>query len=130
MEGFKASGLAPFGASYEHPFPLRQRGTAEARTGANVVGHIDGTVSPGRYIVVTAHYDHIGVAQSGDVFNGADDNASGAAALHVVGREDAQIAQQAVGVEEIALDGLRPRDRQAAGRREQTRGDGRRSRHE
>jgi hypothetical protein len=36
---------------------------------------------PRRYIVVTAHYDHIGVAANGQVYNGADDNASGTAAL-------------------------------------------------
>ena len=32
------------------------------------------------YLVVTAHYDHLGV-RGGQVFNGADDNASGVAAL-------------------------------------------------
>ena len=32
-------------------------------------------------ILVSAHYDHIGVNQGGEVFNGADDNASGASAL-------------------------------------------------
>jgi pimeloyl-ACP methyl ester carboxylesterase len=82
VERFKASGLAPFGASYEHAFPLRRRESdTEARTGANVVGRIDGTRPQRRYIVVTAHYDHIGVGASGQVFNGADDNASGTAAL-------------------------------------------------
>ena len=82
-ERFKASGLAPIGASYEHAFPLRRRETdKEPRTGANVVGRIEGTrQQPRRYIVVTAHYDHIGVAANGQVYNGADDNASGTAAL-------------------------------------------------
>ena len=32
-------------------------------------------------IVLTAHYDHVGEDSSGEVFNGADDNASGTAAL-------------------------------------------------
>jgi pimeloyl-ACP methyl ester carboxylesterase len=81
-ERFKASGLAPFGASYEHPFALRQRAAdTEPRTGVNVIGRIDGRTNPRRYIVVTAHYDHIGVAANGEVYNGADDNASGTAAL-------------------------------------------------
>ena len=35
------------------------------------------------YDVVTAHYDHLGV-RNGQVFNGADDNASGVAALLAV----------------------------------------------
>jgi pimeloyl-ACP methyl ester carboxylesterase len=46
-----------------------------------VIGRIDGRTNPRRYIVVTAHYDHIGVAANGEVYNGADDNASGTAAL-------------------------------------------------
>ena len=82
VERFKAAGLAPVGASYEHAFPLRRRETdTEPRTGANVVGRIEGTRQPRRYIVITAHYDHIGVAANGQVYNGADDNASGTAAL-------------------------------------------------
>lgn len=50
----------------------------------NVVGVIRGTAFPDEYIVVTAHYDHVGVGRAIDgdsVYNGADDNASGAAAL-------------------------------------------------
>jgi Zn-dependent M28 family amino/carboxypeptidase len=39
-----------------------------------------GTRHPERWLVVTAHYDHLGV-QGGQVYNGADDNASGVAAL-------------------------------------------------
>ena len=33
-----------------------------------------------KYIVITAHYDHLGI-QSGKLFYGADDNASGVAAM-------------------------------------------------
>jgi pimeloyl-ACP methyl ester carboxylesterase len=82
VERFKASGILSFGASYEHPFALRRQASdTDGRTGANVVGRIDGTRAQRRYIVVTAHYDHIGIASNGQVFNGADDNASGTAAL-------------------------------------------------
>jgi Zn-dependent M28 family amino/carboxypeptidase len=35
---------------------------------------------PDRVIVVSAHYDHVGV-RNGEIFNGADDNASGTAAV-------------------------------------------------
>jgi Zn-dependent M28 family amino/carboxypeptidase len=48
--------------------------------GVNVIGLIPGTRVPDRYIVVTAHYDHVGVSQ-GQVYNGADDNASGVATM-------------------------------------------------
>jgi Zn-dependent M28 family amino/carboxypeptidase len=40
---------------------------------------IRGTDHPDRYLVVTAHYDHLGV-RDGEIYNGADDNASGTAA--------------------------------------------------
>ncbi|WP_137401662.1 M28 family peptidase [Echinicola rosea] len=46
---------------------------------ANIVGFIPGTVSE-KIIVITAHYDHLGVID-GKIYNGADDNASGTAAL-------------------------------------------------
>jgi hypothetical protein len=87
IERFKASGIAPFGDSYTEPFTFAGgRGAARAdRHGVNVVGHIDGTQSPRRYLIVSAHYDHIGV-RNGVVYNGADDNASGAAALFAVAK--------------------------------------------
>ncbi|HET9133505.1 MAG TPA: M28 family peptidase [Gemmatimonadales bacterium] len=53
----------------------------------NVIGLVRGTAAPEKYIVVTAHYDHVGIGRpvGGDsLYNGADDNASGAAALAVL----------------------------------------------
>ena len=84
IERFKASGIQPFGESYEQPFTFTGRGAPET-SGANVVGHIDGTKTPRQYIVITAHYDHIGT-RNGQVFNGADDNASGTAGLFAVAK--------------------------------------------
>jgi Zn-dependent M28 family amino/carboxypeptidase len=75
----KQAGVSPVGDSLEQPFTFTARGGGE-RTGTNLVGVIRGTRNPDRYIVATAHYDHIGV-RNGEVFNGADDNASGVAAL-------------------------------------------------
>jgi hypothetical protein len=86
LDRFKASGIQPFGASYEEPFTFaRGRGTPATIHGVNVIGHIDGTSTPKRYIVVSAHYDHVGM-RNGRVYNGADDNASGAAALFSVAK--------------------------------------------
>ena len=82
IERFRAVGLKPFGASFESPFTfMGGRGDAATeRKGVNVIGYVAGTKQPTRYIVVSAHYDHIGV-RNGVIFNGADDNASGIAAL-------------------------------------------------
>ncbi len=79
IDRFQASGIAPLAGGYSRPF------TTNATTaGANVVGRIEGTLRRDRYIVVSAHYDHVGV-RNGRVFNGADDNASGTAALFAFG---------------------------------------------
>jgi Zn-dependent M28 family amino/carboxypeptidase len=80
VDRFKAVGLAPLNGTYLHPVPLPLRGGAFSRTGGNVVGQLAGTRVPQRYVVVSAHYDHIGV-RNGVVYNGANDNASGTAAL-------------------------------------------------
>jgi Zn-dependent M28 family amino/carboxypeptidase len=85
VERFKASGVQPFGTSYLEPFTFSGRRSNTSTPGVNVIGHIDGTRSPRRYIVVSAHYDHIGV-RNRVVFNGADDNASGTAALFALAK--------------------------------------------
>jgi Zn-dependent M28 family amino/carboxypeptidase len=46
----------------------------------NFLGLIKGSLYPDKYIVVSAHFDHLGVDVNGIVYHGADDNASGVAA--------------------------------------------------
>jgi hypothetical protein len=43
----------------------------------NVLGFLEGTDKKDEVLVITAHYDHIGIAKNGDVNNGADDDGSG-----------------------------------------------------
>ncbi|MBK7877593.1 MAG: M20/M25/M40 family metallo-hydrolase [Planctomycetes bacterium] len=47
----------------------------------NVVGLVRGSELPDEYVVVGAHYDHVGVDERGRIGFGADDNASGTSAL-------------------------------------------------
>ena len=82
LQRFKEIGIQPFGDSYERPFKFQGRGGGE-RSGVNVIGLIRGRRDATRFIAVTAHYDHIGV-RNGQIYNGADDNASGVAALLAV----------------------------------------------
>ncbi len=44
--------------------------------GNNILGYIEGSDKKDEMIIVSAHYDHIGM-KGDDVFNGADDNGSG-----------------------------------------------------
>ena len=55
-------------------------------TGENLVGVVPGRDPDADVIVLTAHYDHVGV-RDGVVFNGADDNASGTAAVIEIARQ-------------------------------------------
>lgn len=59
------------------------------RTARNVVGLVKGTEQPHKYIIIGAHFDHLGVGKFGSlspadslsIHNGADDNASGTSGL-------------------------------------------------
>lgn len=64
--------------TYLMPFEFQANDVT--REGSNVVGYVEGTDQPDRFIVVTAHFDHLGV-RDGEIYNGADDNASGTAGL-------------------------------------------------
>ncbi len=91
-ERFKAFGLAPGGdnASYFQSFSMPVGERRESRTVANVVGVIPGTRPEWKEqsVLVTAHYDHLGLGwpdvhkgDEGRVHPGADDNASGVAVM-------------------------------------------------
>jgi Zn-dependent M28 family amino/carboxypeptidase len=46
----------------------------------NIIGCIEGKNKNDEYILISAHYDHLGI-EEGQIYNGADDNGSGTAAL-------------------------------------------------
>ncbi|MES2296861.1 MAG: M20/M25/M40 family metallo-hydrolase [Pseudomonadota bacterium] len=90
QERFAALGLQMVGASYVHPFTFEHKSVkalvtpgrpfSTQYTAANVIGQIRGSQYPERYLVVSAHYDHFGTRE-GKLYPGADDNASGVAAM-------------------------------------------------
>lgn len=80
IEKFKQLKLTPFGSGYELPFEFENRGGTKVK-GVNVAGWIKGKNDS--YIVISAHYDHVGVRNE-KVYNGADDNASGTSALFAI----------------------------------------------
>ena len=79
----KATGVEQIGGSWTQEFEFAPRRTTTKLKGVNFVGSIRGKQNPERYIVVTAHYDHDGI-KNGEIYNGADDNASGVAGLFAV----------------------------------------------
>lgn len=82
LDGFKSIGLRPVSGSYVYPFTFTRRGLSGGTDtqAANVLGQCLGTDQRAPMIVVSAHYDHLGV-RDGQVFPGADDNASGVAVM-------------------------------------------------
>ncbi len=73
-------GLKPYPGmnSYEQNFEVKGRNGAAAIEGKNLIAYIPGKTD--NIIVISAHYDHVGVIKN-EIFNGADDNASGVAGL-------------------------------------------------
>jgi hypothetical protein len=83
LDRFKALGLHPVAGSYTQPFSFtstRRTGPRDFPAAVNVLGLLPGTRAPDAIILVSAHYDHVGV-RAGRVYPGADDNASGVAGL-------------------------------------------------
>lgn len=71
---FAGIGLQPIGApGFRHPF-------GGEPAGINLAGQLAGEDPAARWLVVLAHYDHLG-EEAGEIFPGADDNASGVAVL-------------------------------------------------
>ncbi|NNE65118.1 MAG: M28 family peptidase, partial [Pyrinomonadaceae bacterium] len=67
---------------------------------------------PESYIVVSAHFDHVGISR-GKIYNGADDNASGTAALFAIAKyfqehpPEHSLIFAAFDAEEIGLEGAK-----------------------
>jgi hypothetical protein len=80
--GLRAAGLSPLPGKTSMRLPFEWRsaksGDAPAHRGENVAAWLPGAGPD--HVIVSAHYDHLGV-KDGKVHPGADDNASGVAAM-------------------------------------------------
>lgn len=75
---FKDFNISGYQGSYGQPFTFTEWN--KTYNGVNILAKIKGTEHPDKHIVISAHYDHLGM-QGDTIFNGADDNASGVSAL-------------------------------------------------
>jgi len=78
VSSLKKLDVSAFDNHYRHTFT--RSGLSQTKLGTNIIGFIEGTHHIDKYIVLSAHYDHLGT-KGRKVYNGADDNASGTAAL-------------------------------------------------
>lgn len=79
---FKKIGLSTFDGlgSFRQTFNFTPRGSKEEITSSNIIGVLEGSSKKEEYVVISAHYDHLGMKKSGSgdlIFNGANDDASG-----------------------------------------------------
>ena len=74
---FDKIGLKSYNENYKHPFIFKNRRNEQIQ-GINLIGYVKGKSE--NIIIISAHYDHVGINNS-EIFNGADDNASGVAAI-------------------------------------------------
>ncbi len=90
---FASYGLEPFNSKdFLQPFNIHVRGKLSGSTsgsgnltGYNVAGYVPAKEKFAPYIVVGAHFDHIGT-HGGKFYPGADDNASGVAAMLAIAK--------------------------------------------
>lgn len=90
----------------------------EYNASENVIAFIEGSEIPEEVIVISAHYDHEGIAKNGEIYYGADDDGSGTVALLEMAQAFQQAKRDGVGpkrsilllhttAEEIGLQGSR-----------------------
>lgn len=110
---FANLGLTSQFRDYSQFFDLKERRGEGGVVGkaTNIIGFIPGEQSK-KLIVITAHYDHLGTKEE-EIFNGADDNASGTAGLLALAeyfsknKPQTSILFAALDGEEMGLQGAR-----------------------
>jgi len=74
---FSRLGMIPFySTTFTQSFAIPESSVI----GRNIIGVIPSLYYTDQYILISAHYDHLGII-GGNIYNGADDNASGVTAL-------------------------------------------------
>ena len=69
-------GVSSAGSIKESSISIKvERGEVPVET-ANILGFLEGTDKKDEVVLITAHYDHVGI-QNGVIYNGADDDGSG-----------------------------------------------------
>ena len=110
VANLKSLGIAPLDGSYYHPFEayhlerqkrgarwqvepdsivkIKQTNAYQKMSLNNILGVIEGK-NPNEIVIVGAHYDHLGLdpfLEGDQIYNGADDNASGVSAVLQIAR--------------------------------------------
>lgn len=79
---FKRIGLKTYGdlKTYRQTFTFKPRRSNDSITSSNIIGILEGKSRKDEMVIISAHYDHLGMKKEGEgdlIFNGANDNATG-----------------------------------------------------
>ena len=77
----KMNVLSPNGINYYQNIPKSFFNNRSKEDATNVLAYIKGKELPEELIIISAHYDHLGLDEDGEVNNGADDDGSGTVAI-------------------------------------------------
>ena len=78
VKRFEEIGLKSFEGGYVREFAIPESKKIDGNKGYNIIGYLEGNSD--KAIVISAHYDHLGI-KGDQIYNGSDDNASGVAAI-------------------------------------------------
>ena len=84
-----------FDSTYVHA-GIRAKGRKIRKTfkpSENVIAFIEGSEFPNEYVIVSSHYDHIGI-KNGEINNGADDDGSGTVSVLEIAQAFSQAAKK------------------------------------
>ncbi|UPZ15347.1 M28 family peptidase [Flavobacterium humidisoli] len=101
IEQYKKSGISfPKGASdFYQPVPaafMNAKRNQNLPDSENIWAYIEGSEKPNEVLVISAHYDHVGI-KDGEVYNGADDDGSGTVAVIEMAKAFAKAKKQGHG---------------------------------
>lgn len=88
IEKLRQSGLSPVSHQFKQQFSYKHLN--EIKHGVNIAAIKRSNVQNAPYIILSAHYDHLGIKHH-KVFYGADDNASGVSILLVLAKAFANV---------------------------------------
>jgi Zn-dependent M28 family amino/carboxypeptidase len=96
---FKRLGLRPGnGENFRQEYVTPE----ENLNACNIIAQIEGNTHPNEYVVVSAHYDHLGM-YNGIIYNGADDDGSGTTALLAIAESLMRLKKMGEGPERTVV---------------------------
>jgi hypothetical protein len=79
LDQVKKNGIAS--KIYKADVALRYEVATKQASASNVLALLEGTDKKDEYVIITAHYDHVGKRDDGTIYYGADDDGSGTTAI-------------------------------------------------